>query len=253
MNPYWLQITDLKYFWKILTHQNPQARWIYFINVPLCSDFSKLVGFGGSLFYRDIWDLWSVANTDSSIKGPQDSEKMLVTYYSVLLHHFVLLPSVGTFECLMNIKKWASTSGENEAYRFTLVMLLTHMSYNASDFPQKNLYKCKHSFPPTSQYVCVCANIRRLSCNWVCPFMTQYDPQDELPGTKLLNRVNLQIKQTNLVEYFFASFSRISLFWMCGKAEFESVWVAIKIMPVRIILRMVGVWNTLSLKGCGAQ
>ena len=82
MNPNWVQIRDLKYFWKILIHKNPQARWIYFLNVPLCSDFSELVGFGGSLFYRDIWDLWSVANTDSCIKGPQDSKKMLVTYYT---------------------------------------------------------------------------------------------------------------------------------------------------------------------------
>ena len=68
MNPYWLQITDLKYFWKILTYQNPQARWIYFINVPLCRNFSKLVSFGGSLFHRDICDLWSANNMDSCIK-----------------------------------------------------------------------------------------------------------------------------------------------------------------------------------------
>ena len=35
-----------------------------------------------------------------------------------------------------------SSNGENEAYRFTLVMLqlLTHMSYNASDFATKKAF-----------------------------------------------------------------------------------------------------------------
>jgi len=56
MNPDWVQITDLKHFWKILIHQNLQGR---------------------SLFYRDFWELWSVTNADSCIKRPQDSKKTL--------------------------------------------------------------------------------------------------------------------------------------------------------------------------------
>ena len=38
------------------------------------------VGRSESIFFRDIWDLWSVYNTNSSIEVPQDSKKMLATY-----------------------------------------------------------------------------------------------------------------------------------------------------------------------------
>ena len=79
MNWYCRLITNLKYLCKILIHYDPQASWIYFINVLLCSDFSRLVGCGGSIFYWDIRDLWSVYNTNSCIEVPQDSKKMLVT------------------------------------------------------------------------------------------------------------------------------------------------------------------------------
>ena len=83
MNWYCRLITNLKYLWKILIHYDPQASWIYFINVLLCSDFSRLVGNGGSIFYRDIRDLWSVCHTNSCTEVPQDSKKLLVTYYWV--------------------------------------------------------------------------------------------------------------------------------------------------------------------------
>ena len=82
MNPYWLLITNLKYLCKIMIHQNPRACWNHYIRVHLWSKFIWLVGFGGSIFFKNIWDLWSVTNTDSCIKGPQDSEKMLVTYWT---------------------------------------------------------------------------------------------------------------------------------------------------------------------------
>ena len=65
-----------------MIHYDPQARWIYLINVlfVLCSDFSRLVGNGGSIFYRDIRDLWSVYNTNSCTEGPQNSEKIFIHY-----------------------------------------------------------------------------------------------------------------------------------------------------------------------------
>ena len=75
MNWYCRLITNLKYLCKILIHYDPQASWIYFINVLLCSDFSRLVGNGGSIFYRDIRDLWSVYNTNLCTEVPQDSKK----------------------------------------------------------------------------------------------------------------------------------------------------------------------------------
>ena len=80
MNWYCRLISNLKYLCKILIHYDPQASWIYFINVLLCSDFSRLVGCSGSIFFRDIWDLWSVYDTKSCIEVPQDYKKMLVTY-----------------------------------------------------------------------------------------------------------------------------------------------------------------------------
>ena len=86
MNWYCRLITNLKYLCKILIHYDPQASWIYFINVLLCSDFSRLVGCGGSIFYWDIRDLWSVYNTNSCIELPQDSKKMLVTYSTCCKH-----------------------------------------------------------------------------------------------------------------------------------------------------------------------
>ena len=88
MNWYCRLITNLKYLCKILIHYDPQASWIYFINVLLCSDFSRLVGCGGSIFYWDIRDLWSVYNTNSCIEVPQDSKKMLVTYCPLGYQHF---------------------------------------------------------------------------------------------------------------------------------------------------------------------
>ena len=76
MNLYCRLIINLEYLCKILINH---ISWIYFINVLLCSDFSRLVGNGGSIYYRDIRDLWSVYYTNSCIEVPQDSKKMLVT------------------------------------------------------------------------------------------------------------------------------------------------------------------------------
>ena len=44
------------------------------INVLLCSDSAGFVGNGRSIFYRDIWDLWSVHNTNACTEVPQDSK-----------------------------------------------------------------------------------------------------------------------------------------------------------------------------------
>ena len=60
-------------------HNNPRACWNHFIRAHLWSKFIWLVGRSGSIFFRDIWDLWSVYNTNSCIEVPQNSKKMLVT------------------------------------------------------------------------------------------------------------------------------------------------------------------------------
>ena len=94
MNWYRKLITNLEYLCKILIHHNPRACWNHYIRAHLWSKFNWLVGRSGSIFCRDISDLWSVYNTNSCVEVPQDSKKKLVTYWANMtnksIHYSVL-------------------------------------------------------------------------------------------------------------------------------------------------------------------
>ena len=86
MNWYSRLIINLEYLCNILIHHYPRACWNHYIRAHLWSKFNWLVGRSGSIFCRYIWDLWSVYNTNSCIEVPQDSKKMLVTYWTRVIH-----------------------------------------------------------------------------------------------------------------------------------------------------------------------
>ena len=81
----WSQISSISInYWSTTTTTHERAYWNHYIRAHLLSKFNWLVGLSGSIFFRDIWDLWSVYNTNPCIEVLQESKKYLQP--SVQLH-----------------------------------------------------------------------------------------------------------------------------------------------------------------------